>query len=133
MLQVVLEEPGRFVPTTAHAPSPRPGEALVRVRRIGVCGTDLHAFAGRQPFFEYPRILGHELGIEIVEIVPGDGASNDNLSLRVGDRCAVEPYVRCGQCRACRMGRYNCCETLQCLGVHTDGGMRESFCVPLEL
>lgn len=129
MLEIVLQRPGQFLATEAAPPRPAPGEALVRVRRIGVCGTDLHAFAGRQPFFEYPRILGHELGVEVVEVAP----DSETSALRPGDRCAIEPYVRCGRCRACRAGRYNCCETLQCLGVHVDGGMRELVCVPLAL
>jgi 2-desacetyl-2-hydroxyethyl bacteriochlorophyllide A dehydrogenase len=129
MLQIVLQQPGEFVAAQAPQPRPAPGEALVRVRRIGVCGTDLHAFAGRQPFFEYPRILGHELGVEVVELGPDTGA----CALRPGDRCAVEPYVRCGRCGACQAGRYNCCETLACLGVHADGGMRQWVCLPVGL
>jgi len=129
MLQIVLQRPGEFASAQAPTPLPAAGEALVRVRRIGVCGTDLHAFTGRQPFFEYPRILGHELGVEIVELGPG----NEGCSLRPGDRCAVEPYLRCGHCAACRAGRYNCCETLLCLGVHADGGMRQWISLPVEL
>jgi 2-desacetyl-2-hydroxyethyl bacteriochlorophyllide A dehydrogenase len=122
--QIALERPGRFVATDAPAPSAQPGEALVRVHRIGVCGTDLHAFAGRQPFFNYPRILGHELGVEILD--PG----NDPHGLKTGDRCAVEPYINCGRCLACRGGRSNCCADLKVLGVHIDGGMRLQMAVP---
>ena len=137
MLEIVLKRPGQFLATEQAPPRPAPGEALVRIRRIGVCGTDLHAFAGRQPFFAYPRILGHELGVEVVEVAPAETAPDSTAEStpppRPGDRCAIEPYVRCGGCRACRTGRYNCCETLQCLGVHVDGGMRELFCVPLAL
>jgi len=139
MIEIVLARPGQFIATVATNPRPAPGEALVRVHRIGVCGTDLHAFAGRQPFFEYPRILGHELGVEVIEIAPrnaapgGPDSAPANPELKPGDRCAVEPYLHCGHCRACRLGRYNCCATLQCLGVHADGGMRELFCVPVEL
>ncbi len=133
MLQVVLEQPGHFVAQRASDPTPAPGEALVRVRRIGICGTDLHAFAGRQPFFEYPRILGHELAVEIAEIRQRDEPAGGASKLQVGDRCAIEPYVRCGRCRACRLGRYNCCQSLACLGVHVDGGMRQQMRVPLEL
>jgi 2-desacetyl-2-hydroxyethyl bacteriochlorophyllide A dehydrogenase len=129
MLEVVLNRPGEFAAREALVPRPEPGEALVRVRRIGVCGTDLHAFAGRQPFFNYPRILGHELGVEVVEVAPGEMAS----TIQPGDRCAIEPYVRCRRCGACRAGRYNCCQTLLCWGVHTDGGMRQFVRVPLEL
>jgi 2-desacetyl-2-hydroxyethyl bacteriochlorophyllide A dehydrogenase len=126
MRQIVLERPGSFVSQEADTPRPRSGEALVRVHRVGVCGTDLHAFAGRQPFFTYPRILGHELGVEVLEVPPGDH------DVRPGARCAVEPYLSCGTCHACRLGKPNCCETLQVLGVHTDGGMRGLIAVPIE-
>jgi 2-desacetyl-2-hydroxyethyl bacteriochlorophyllide A dehydrogenase len=94
------------------------------VRRVGVCGTDFHAWYGRQPFFTFPRILGHELAGEVVEAV-------DTTVVRPGDRCAIEPYLDCGACRACRMGRGNCCERLQVLGVHVDGGMRDLIEVPV--
>jgi 2-desacetyl-2-hydroxyethyl bacteriochlorophyllide A dehydrogenase len=127
MQQIRLQEPGRFALGEAERPTPPPGEALVRIRRIGVCGTDLHAFRGRQPFFTYPRVLGHELAGEIVEVGPND------RGLAPGDRVAVEPYVACGECRACAMGRYNCCARLQVLGVHCDGGMQEWLSVPLRL
>lgn len=110
----------------ADAPMPGPGEALVRVRRVGICGTDLHAFRGRQPFFTYPRVLGHELGVEVLKL----GAEVADAGLRIGDRCSVEPYLSCGKCVACRRGRTNCCATLQVLGVHIDGGMRDTFVVP---
>ncbi|HEY1380435.1 MAG TPA: zinc-binding alcohol dehydrogenase family protein [Gemmataceae bacterium] len=126
MRQVTLLEPGRFVAEDRPPTEPPPGHALVRTRRVGVCGTDLHAFAGRQPFFSYPRILGHELGVEVLSLPPGDHG------LQPGDRCAVEPYLWCGACHACRTGKPNCCERLQVLGVHTDGGMRGRFAVPVE-
>ncbi len=127
MLAIVLEEPGRFrLNETPAPPAPGPGEALVRVGRVGICGTDLHAYRGRQPFFSYPRILGHELGVEVVALGTGSAAS----ALREGDRCAVEPYLNCGVCQACRRGRTNCCERLQVLGVHRDGGMVTHLLVP---
>jgi threonine dehydrogenase-like Zn-dependent dehydrogenase len=121
MQTLVLERPGRLTATQTAAPSGAPpaGTALVRVRRVGVCGTDFHAWHGRQPFFTFPRILGHELGVEVVAV--GEGVSG----VLPGDRCAVEPYLDCGACAACRRGRGNCCERLQVLGVHVDGGMRE--------
>lgn len=125
MHTLVLEAPGRLVATiTAEPSSPGPGEALVRVRRIGVCGTDLHAYRGRQPFFAYPRILGHELGVEVLAV--GTGVTQ----VQPGDRCAVEPYLNCGGCIACRRGKPNCCRSLQVLGVHVDGGHRERILVP---
>lgn len=126
MRQIVLQKPGEFVSVDVPPPAAHPAEALVRIHRIGVCGTDLHAFAGRQPFFEYPRILGHELGVEVLEVPPGAHG------IRPGDRCAVEPYLSCGRCHACRIGKTNCCESLKCLGVHTDGGMRGLFNVPVD-
>jgi 2-desacetyl-2-hydroxyethyl bacteriochlorophyllide A dehydrogenase len=121
-----LEEPGRFALISTDEPptSLGPDEALVRVRRIGVCGTDIHAFKGNQPFFSYPRILGHELGVEVIAV----GRSSNHV--RPGDCCAVEPYLNCGDCIACRRGKSNCCVSLQVLGVHIDGGMREAFIVP---
>jgi 2-desacetyl-2-hydroxyethyl bacteriochlorophyllide A dehydrogenase len=120
-----LEEPGRLILTaTEPADSLAPGEARVRVQRIGVCGTDIHAFNGKQPFFTYPRILGHELGVEVIET--GAGVTN----VQPGDRCSVEPYLNCQKCIACRRGKPNCCTSIQVLGVHTDGGMREQFILP---
>lgn len=127
MKAIVLDQPGSFCLTEMPGPpSPGAGEALVRVRRIGICGTDLHAYRGRQPFFEYPRILGHELGVEVLETGPGVSG------IAAGDRCAVEPYLVCGRCVACRRGKTNCCVDLKCLGVHVDGGMRETIVVPAE-
>ena len=127
MLQVLLEEPGRLATREVERPRRGEGEALLRIQRIGVCGTDLHAFRGRQPFFSYPRVLGHELAGEIVEVDEND------LGFAVGDQVAVEPYVACGECRPCEAGRYNCCAMLQVLGVHQDGGMQEWLSVPLRL
>ena len=125
MKTIRLEEPGKLIALDTPDPGPPgAGEALVRVHRIGVCGTDIHAYAGRQPFFSYPRILGHELGVEV--LATGEGVSNINI----GDRCAVEPYIHCGECIACRRGKPNCCADLRVLGVHRDGGMRERFIVP---
>jgi 2-desacetyl-2-hydroxyethyl bacteriochlorophyllide A dehydrogenase len=131
MKTIILQEPGKFRLDDASV-EPREselaaGEALVRVRRVGICGTDLHAFRGKQPFFTYPRILGHELGVEVVAVDP---SSSRELNIRPGDHCAVEPYLNCGACVACRAGKTNCCVKLQCLGVHTDGGMRELIRVP---
>jgi 2-desacetyl-2-hydroxyethyl bacteriochlorophyllide A dehydrogenase len=126
MNQVVLEKPGQFALREAPDAPRAPGEALVRVRRIGVCGTDIHAFHGRQPFFDYPRVLGHELGVEVLEAPRGDHG------LRPGDLCSVEPYLNCGECIACRSGKPNCCERLRVLGVHIDGGMQDFLSVPVE-
>lgn len=125
MRTLILDGPGALrLADTAAPEGPGPGESLVRVRRVGVCGTDIHAFHGRQPFFSYPRILGHELAAEVMEAGAGESG------VRAGDLCAVEPYLNCGTCIACRRGKPNCCVSLKVLGVHADGGMRDLIVVP---
>jgi len=125
MKTIILQQPNEICAVqTAAPPEPPSGWALVRVNRVGICGTDWHAFQGRQPFFHYPRILGHELAV-VIETV-NDPASD----LKPGDRCAVEPYLNCGKCIACRNGKENCCVDLKVMGVHVDGGMREQIHVP---
>ena len=127
MKTIILQEPGRLLLTDTPTPQEAgPGQALVRVHRVGVCGTDIHAYRGEQPYFSYPRILGHELGVEVIAIGP------DVTAIQPGDCCAVEPYLRCGSCSPCQRGRTNCCESLKCLGVQTDGGMREMIVVPAD-
>jgi 2-desacetyl-2-hydroxyethyl bacteriochlorophyllide A dehydrogenase len=127
MKTVTLNEPFHFSLGDTQMPGKlENGEALVRVHRVGICGTDIHAFRGRQPFFSYPRIIGHELGVQVVEVEPND------RGLNAGDNCSVEPYLNCGHCIACRHGKSNCCTSLQVLGVHTDGGMREFIKVPTQ-
>ena len=127
MKVVVLSRPGMLELVDAPEPAAvAPTEALVATRRVGLCGTDYHAFAGNQNFFTYPRVLGHELAVEVLEV----GAQV--RSVRPGDRCAVLPYLVCTACFACRRGRTNCCEKLDLLGVTVDGGLRERFVVPAE-
>jgi 2-desacetyl-2-hydroxyethyl bacteriochlorophyllide A dehydrogenase len=122
---IVLEQPGQLRLLDQEEPgAPGPGEALIRIKQVGVCGTDLHAYQGNQPFFSYPRILGHELGVEVVAV------GENERGLASGTRCAVEPYFACGQCPACLRGKPNCCLKIQVLGVHIDGGMREFACLP---
>ena len=125
MRALTLSEPQRFeVIELPEAAPPGPGEALVAIRAIGICGTDISGYLGKMPFIEYPRILGHELGIEV--LATGPGVTN----VKPGDRCSVEPYLNCGACHSCRQGRTNCCESLAVLGVHCDGGMRERMILP---
>lgn len=125
MKAIQLEKPLQFKQIDISEPGkPGAGEALVRVHRVGICGTDLSGYLGKMPFYSYPRIPGHELGVEVV--ATGDGVSN----VKAGDRCSIEPYINCQQCYACKKGNSNCCENLQVLGVHTDGGMRPHFIVP---
>ena len=127
MQTLALEEPGKFSFRPPVGPrKPERGEVLVRAARVGICGTDLHAFEGKQPFFSYPRILGHELAVEVAEV--GDGVS----SVKQGDRCAVRPYLACGTCLPCRNGKPNCCMNIRVLGVHVDGGMQEWLTLPAD-
>lgn len=115
--------PGHLAYEQAPKPQLQPGRALVRITRIGICGTDLHAFEGTQPYFTYPRVLGHELAGQLVE-------AEGETDIRPGDTVTIMPYFYCGQCVACRVGKTNCCERLQVCGVHTDGGMAEFLSVP---
>ncbi|MGL6072737.1 MAG: zinc-binding alcohol dehydrogenase family protein [Fimbriiglobus sp.] len=125
MKAIQLQAPQKFaVIDVDDPPYPNHGEALVRVHRVGVCGTDISGYLGKMPFFTYPRIPGHELGIEVLAV--GSEVSH----IRVGDRCSVEPYMHCGTCYACRKGATNCCANLKVLGVMTDGGLRDRFIVP---
>jgi len=110
---IEIDEPGK----------PGKGQALVRTHRMGVCGTDISCYLGKFPFFAFPRIPGHELGVEVLEV--GEGVTN----VKAGDRCAVEPYMNCGECFACRRGSGNCCVNLKVIGVMCDGGLCEKFLI----
>ena len=108
---------------TRPAPTTAAGQALLRIRRIGICGTDLHAYEGTQPFFNYPRVLGHELAGELVDTGGAPGFA-------VGEAVTFIPYFNCGHCVACRANKPNCCVHMQVCGVHVDGGMAELLAVP---
>ncbi len=125
MQALLLEHPKtfRFI-DVPEPPPPGPGEAVVRVQAVGICGTDYGGYLGKMPFFSYPRIPGHELGVEVVAV--GDGVTN----VKPGDRCCVEPYINCQRCYSCERGLTNCCEHHQTLGVHCDGGLLPLFTVP---
>src|SRR5580700_8944786 len=125
MKALSLEAPKTWKRLDVPSPAlPGSGEALVRVDTVGICGTDISGYLGKMPFFSYPRIPGHELGVEVVAV--GEGVAN----VKPGDHCSVEPYINCQTCYACRRGRTNCCEKHQTLGVHCDGGLRPQFLVP---
>jgi 2-desacetyl-2-hydroxyethyl bacteriochlorophyllide A dehydrogenase len=123
---IICGKPFEFDVIEVDKPAMEIGQALVRVKRIGVCGTDLHAYAGNQPFFTYPRILGHELA----GVIDSIGENSDGL--KSGDPVAILPYLECGECIACRMGKTNCCTQLNVIGVHSDGGMQEWISVPAD-
>jgi len=125
MKAIRLDQPRQFSRIDLEVPEgPGPGQARVRIHRVGICGTDYSGYLGKMPFYSYPRIPGHELGVEILAV--GAGVQN----VRPGDRCAVEPYMNCGRCHSCRRGSGNCCENLKVLGVMTDGGLCEEMILP---
>lgn len=123
MLTVSCESPGALVAHDRPRPTRAAGEVLLRIRRVGVCGTDLHIYTGNQPFLSYPRVMGHELA-GIVEEADAESG------LQPGDTAYVMPYLSCGRCIACRKGKPNCCTNIQVLGVHRDGGFAEYLTVP---
>ncbi|HTA29913.1 MAG TPA: zinc-binding alcohol dehydrogenase family protein [Candidatus Cybelea sp.] len=125
MKAVQFEKPGilRMI-EVSESPAPGPGEALVHVHNVGICGTDYGGFLGKMPFFSYPRIPGHELGVEVLAV--GESVTN----IKIGQRASIEPYLNCQHCYSCRCGHTNCCESNQTLGVHCDGGLRPQFLIP---
>ena len=127
MKAIRLREPKQFEHVEIDDPGqPAAGQALVRTHRMGICGTDISGYLGKMPFFSYPRVPGHELGVEVIAV--GDGVTN----VKPGDRCSVEPYMNCGTCYPCRKGSGNCCETLNVIGVMVDGGLCERFLIRAE-
>ncbi|WP_256756935.1 zinc-binding alcohol dehydrogenase family protein [Cohnella sp. WQ 127256] len=127
MRSLVCRKPDLFEMQQIAIPTPKEGEALIKVLAVGVCGTDYHAFRGNQPYFAYPRVLGHEIAGEIAEVSSGKSGG-----LRAGDRVTVMPYIACQTCIACRQGKSNACSQLKVLGVHADGSMCEYMTVPTE-
>ena len=123
MLTIICETPGTLTAIQRAVPVRCGNEVLVRIKRVGVCGTDLHIFSGRQPYLSYPRVMGHELS-GFVEEAPAGSA------LAAGDIVFIMPYLSCGTCHACRQGKSNCCSNIAVLGVHRDGGMTGFLSVP---
>jgi len=123
MLTVICNSPRNLAAIETPKPVRGNDEVLLRIRRIGVCGTDLHIFTGNQPYLSYPRVMGHELAATVEEAPVGS-------ALSAGDVVSVLPYLSCGHCNACRSGKTNCCRSLSVLGVHRDGGMTEYLCLP---
>jgi 2-desacetyl-2-hydroxyethyl bacteriochlorophyllide A dehydrogenase len=123
MRALLCDRPGQLRLIEQDEPTPGHGEVLVRIRRAGVCGTDLHIFQGSHPFLEYPRVMGHELAGEVAAVGAGVG-------IEPGRRVCVIPYLACGRCAACRRGKTNCCAAISVLGVHRDGGFADYVVVP---
>jgi threonine dehydrogenase-like Zn-dependent dehydrogenase len=123
MQAVVCRKPGDIALEERPEATPSAGEAVIAVRRVGICGTDYHIFEGSHLYLRYPRVVGHELSGEVLESPRGSG-------LRRGERVLVNPYLSCGSCIACRKGKPNCCARIAVLGVHRDGGLCGRICVP---
>lgn len=123
MEALICSEPGKLQLAQVPDPAADPDAVLVRPRRVGICGTDYHIFQGKQPYLQYPRVMGHELAVEVVEAPAGSGFA-------AGELCVVNPYLSCGECVACRAGKPNCCVGISVLGVHRDGGMAELLSLP---
>src|SRR4051794_14264195 len=124
MKAVVCTEPGLLEAVERPAPErPPAGWAAIRIRHVGICGTDYHIYEGKHPFLEYPRVMGHELSGEIAEVHPGS-------TFTPGTKVVINPYISCDSCVACRQGKPNCCTSIRVLGVHTDGGLCERIVVP---
>lgn len=124
MRAIRLNQPREFAQIQIDEPgAPGPGQVLIRTHRMGICGSDVGGYLGKMPFFKYPRIPGHELGVEVLAVGPGV------TNVKLGDHCSVEPYMNCGKCFACRRGQGNCCQTLEVIGVMVDGGLREKFLI----
>ena len=127
MKTVLLKQPGEIGISEIEKTSRRENEVLLKVRSTGICGSDIGAYKGVNPLVSYPRIIGHEIAGEVVEVAA------DEKTFRVGDRVILEPYVYCGQCYPCSIGRTNCCENLTVRGVHIEGGMAEYVSHPRHL
>ncbi|WP_214628272.1 alcohol dehydrogenase catalytic domain-containing protein [Paenibacillus agaridevorans] len=127
MKAIHIAEPLSVKMIDASMPEPQGNEALIRVKSAGICGSDIGAYRGVNPLVSYPRTIGHEIAGEVVAIPPND------KGIRPGDKVIVDPYLYCGQCYPCTIGRTNCCERLQVLGVHVDGGMSDYFCHPVDM
>ncbi|KQM76998.1 alcohol dehydrogenase [Pedobacter sp. Leaf216] len=125
MKALICKSPGEFNYVEKDLPAVKENNVLLKMKRLGICGTDYHAFEGTQPFFAYPRILGHEIAAEVVET-----ASQNNF--KPGDLVTISPYFSCGHCIACRNGKSNCCVNMQVFGVHIDGAMQEYISVPAD-
>ncbi|MCY0094510.1 zinc-binding alcohol dehydrogenase family protein [Hoeflea ulvae] len=123
MNSVACTQPGSLEIRQISRPVRSDGDVRLKIRRIGICGTDYHIFEGKHPFLNYPRVMGHELAAEILETGP-------DSAYAVGDHVIVNPYIACGTCRACTRGKPNCCTAIAVLGVHRDGGMCEEICIP---
>ena len=129
MKALLLQKPGEAVITTVADPRPGPGEVLLQIRRVGLCGTDLNSFRGTNPMVSYPRVLGHEISATILDM---GAAGTGHPHLKAGVNVSISPYLPCGRCPACLRNRANACQFNQTLGVMCDGALSELFAIRAE-
>lgn len=127
MKSIVINEPLKISYGEVDPPSIHKGQALIKVERIGYCGSDLNTFRGLNPLVKYPRIPGHEIAGSIIEL-----GSDAPSHLQIGQKVTVLPYTSCGECSSCRKGRFNACKNNQTLGVQREGSLTERLAVPFE-
>ncbi len=123
MLQQVMTAPGVIEFREVPVPEVKPGEVLVKIEKIGVCGSDIHVYHGEHPFTKYPITQGHEVSGQIEKI--GEGVEG----FTVGQKVTIQPQVVCGKCWPCRHGKYNLCEELKVMGFQTTGVASHYFAV----
>jgi L-gulonate 5-dehydrogenase len=124
MVSIIVREPGSLEVRSANVPEPKADEVVVKVRRAGICGSDVHILHGSNPFAVYPRVIGHEFAGEVFSL------GSEVSAIRLGDHVVIDPVLSCGNCYPCRIGRSNVCANLQVMGVHRDGGFRDYVAVP---
>ncbi|MFT9495710.1 zinc-binding alcohol dehydrogenase family protein [Anaerosolibacter sp.] len=126
MKVVHIKEAGKIEVVEIDRPIPKKGEALLKIKYCGICGSDIATYTGNQPFATYPRIPGHEFSAEIVEIEAND------FGLEKGMHVTANPYFNCGSCYSCQRGKVNCCESNETMGVQRDGSFAEYITMPIE-
>ena len=126
MKAIVISNPNEIEIREVPMPEVKEGEALLKVKYVGICGADVASYTGNQPFTTYPRIPGHEFSAEIIEIPEND------KGLKVGDIVTCNPYFNCGECYSCQRGYVNCCTDNQTMGVQRDGAFCEYIAMPVE-
>lgn len=124
MKTLICKEPFQLAYEERAKPTAKDSEIIMKISAVGICGTDIHAYAGNQPFFTYPRVLGHEASGVITEV------GTHVFNFKIGQRVALIPYVFCEECNACKSGKTNCCENISVIGVHEDGAFSEYLAVP---
>ena len=127
MKRMLLESYKHFEPQTVEIPEPKKGEVLIKVSHLGVCGSDISAYYGKQPYIPFPIVLGHEFSGWVEKIGP------DTEALPVGTRVTVLPHVPCRKCRACDQQHYNHCMDLLVIGCQTTGAQAEYMIAPADM